>query len=711
MNNLSNIYDTNIYNLYPELIDKYNYITHLLYPNNTIIFQTEIERTYVNKYPDNFIILVFPVFKLYWSNVFLCLNNNKIYLDKDNTKLLTLYEMNTILTNSKLIFNNDIIIIEPYNLYLTYSAYAYSTVLNNNKFKLATLNIHQLYGIVDDANKLGILSNSSVKSINSNYLFTFEKSDLRSTQIDVQLKVFDIFIKRDNCIVSGGTGIGKTTIIPKLFWWFNFLFDGFSEFESNLSSKSIKEFIFDTDIIKKKTVLSLPRKALIRSMGMTYINSLGYKDINGAPINLRYKDVKLEKQYYNSTNNFISQFTLSVNRITLNIIKNTNTILIDEMHEHDKFGDITIAVCNKKKNKFKIRNIILISATIEFEIDNVKRFFKKINQIYIPGKSLYPVNELEIINVDILNIIRSNLPNLGYTIIIFFETISKINEQYKYILNNLNNSKCKLYKIHSKIENINEIINKIEKNKHYIHIILSTNYLESSITISNAKVVIDNGLMYLKEFLTGKITYITESMSRQRKGRVGRMSPGTYIRLYQYKKLNNNLKFINHQYLWDYIIIFKYYGLDLKKDYFVIPDDLTRVDNTINYLLKKQIDINNNIYYIFRLYNKIELRMIEYLSVYLNYDNNKIYLLENFIKNIESKIISYELTLLLKSLNVQCKLVRKRKYNDIYVCKFILLDAYDGIPYFNMYYNINDDIPNIDETYYIICEDPFKIIR
>ncbi|CCU55706.1 RNA helicase, DExH-NPH-II domain [Choristoneura biennis entomopoxvirus] len=715
---IKNIYDFKLYNLFPEVHNKYNYITHVLFPNNTSIFQSYIDKNYVIKFSYNFLILVYPVYKLYWKNMFICYNQNinKIYLDNKEIYSTSIELINDFLIDGIEIKNN-IILIKSNKSTISYSAYAYATILNNLPMRLGDLNINQILGIVESANTLGILSNNkeyktkfpiNIDNINleNNILFNYNESNLRSTQPDIQLKIFDLFMNRLNSIVSGGTGIGKTSIVPKIIWWFNLLFDGYNMFSSKINNIDVVNFIFDITLIEKNILLSLPRKTIINSTANNYIKSLGYDEIKKSPVIIKYKDIKLFKQYYNNKIIFPTNLLLCVNRLSINNLKNCSVIIIDEIHEHDRYSDICIAISYFLKNKNNIRNIILISATIEFEIDNIMRFFKnKIVQIYIPGFTLFDVTEIENTTDSVDKILLDYSPIIGHSVIIFCESIPKINNIKRYLEEKIKNPIYKFYAIHGKVPNVNDIIYNIEKNKKYIHVIISTNYLESSITISNAKLIIDNGKEYRKEFIDGNIVYITDSMYKQRRGRVGRVSKGTYIRTYTLDKLNTNFKNINYQYLWDYIIIFKYYGLDLKKDYFVIPDNLNRIDKTINYMKTIGIDIDNNINKIYRIFNRYEINMLEYLIIYLYGSYSEILLLSTYDKS--SIDIPYKLYNIYIKMNVRVKLDSKK--NITYIFAFIE-NVYDGPQKFKYITNDNNISFIKNKIYYLKSENPLVII-
>ena len=87
--------------------------------------------------------------------------------------------------------------------------------------------------------------------------------------------------------------------------------------------------------------------------------------------------------------------------------------------------------------------------------------------------------------------------------------------------------------------------------KHTRKVIISTNIAESSVTIPGVRMVIDNGLVKVKEFRSSLgldsllVKPISKSAAIQRKGRAGREGPGKCLRLYteeSYLNLETEIK-------------------------------------------------------------------------------------------------------------------------------------------------------------------------
>jgi len=676
----------------------YEFIKYCLFPNQTSIYLFQPDKEYIMSDINSFRILLYPVYKLLWRYQFLCIKNNIITLNNNSNErfdINNLIDVNITFTDEYVQLTKQFQVIN-----CTYEAYAYFslTLYDNNNILLQSLSQEQIFGIVESATKLGIITSKKKSNIDPavSSPFTYSKITFKSLDIHIQYKIFKIWINRSICTITGATGVGKTSQIPKLFWWFNYLFDGYEQFSTPCNNDYLN-YIFNKKLNKSKyTLLSMPRKALIRQMGMTFYKSLGFKSINNSPVVMKYKDVKTETDNFNENPPPYNNFIIAVNRLTINLLHNTNTIIFDEVHEHDKYADIGIAICKIKKYEFKIRNIVLMSATLEYDYTNILNYFgNNIININISGTKLFPIEVIVDINDRPEFLVNKYLPPIGYSVIFFFESITRIETAYNYITKLYKDSTTiKIYKIHSKILDINNIIQALQSDNKHIHIILATNILESSITVTNAIYIIDNGLRYVKMFLTGGIRYITKSMADQRRGRVGRVGPGIYIQCYDKYKLEPEYNNIDYDYLWSYIITFKFFKLDIYKDLFIKPADMyNRLTKSIKYLNSIGLNLDHDISDIYIIYSSYECNMIEYIPIYKK-------IISPYMKTSMSLFdvgtVDYgydrDLTILLKSINVLCTVtsIKKTLKNTIYTFK---IDKYpDGILTFKVHrlkpYNI-----------------------
>lgn len=624
------------------------YLSNILFPNNDTVFTLNFQSINLNENNLSLLMGLYPVYKHHWINASLKVIDNKVSLVFDvklENNLNTLNPKNAIHDEQ-----NNCIMLNDY--IFDYNAYSYFRIKNYPlKFNIKSIDKLTAIGILEDACRYGYLTTTNKAFASKN---NFSKITLNSLSIENQKKVLDLFLKRKNCILTGDTGVGKTSQIPKLLWWFNNLFDGYTFFEESITSNLIP--YFTKEITFRNTLLSLPRIVLIQKNAKSIAKSLGYKEIDGSCINTIYKDVTPEYQNSNpSTNNL---FLFIVNQLMLIHSKNANTIIIDEIHEHDTYALINIAVIYKK---FKVRNLVLMSATLDDDFDRIKEYFNNIEFIHIKGSTLYPiVTEVypELNYVTIINkIIKKGIFTNGTSIIIFQTSKNKVLKLLEYLQKEF----PRMYYItaYSGDDKLDDNIKIVETNG-LMNIIIGTPILESSITINNAVAVIDDCKFFMVHFRYGYNSDITKSMQTQRKGRVGRVRNGWYfctkiITQSKYRKIDN-------EYLWPYLIYALKYNLRFD-ELFIIPKDMSRFEKSINYLYKKDILIRRDIDKYFRIFTSYNNTLIEYLKIY-NKNLNKL-VLERFIKFDESQslkdsnpkeYLNQMLIGLLKELNIKVTL-------------------------------------------------------
>lgn len=630
---------------YSSLIDSNSIFLHNLLPNHINIFPMyqldDLLKQYILINYQQLIYLIFPVYKHLWNYKTLYIKNNldntfNVICEIKNSNLLPGYVFFNfkndveqfkidLLDETKLTVNNNSITFLNYSF--TFEAFSFlflhvfETISSINLFPVF------LYGIIEACIDIGFgsIPFKQKKKKENKYKFNFEKNNLKSLYISNQIQIFNIWKNKEDLLLTGGTGIGKTSQIPKLFWWINFLYDGYDEILNfQKFFFSINYFQTNKNYFSKNTVISLPRKILINDNSRQVMNSLGFKNISDSPINCKYKDVK-ETEYYNhNINNFLNPFIFCINRNTQ--ISNVNTIIFDEIHEHETYCDIYISIVKKHKLKYKIRNIVLITATIEDDLPILQNFFPNLKYIHIKGKTLFNIqdhNYSTICNLKnsfqkLEQIIQKHSTEIGKSTLIFFPTLPSIDKQKIELEQKLNSHFYKIFTLHrnSLMKNPN-ILKEITSNKTMHSIVLTTPIAESSITISNARVVIDTGLFYSKQFYSGSVLYITRSMMSQRKGRVGRVSEGVYIKLYDDQNLNLTFKKIDYEFLLPYIINCSYFNLEFT-ELFILPSNMSRFNNTLTYFKKKGLNIKKNISEIYKIYNNNNCTIPEYLLIYIN---------------------------------------------------------------------------------------------
>lgn len=660
------------------MIDQINfsYYKNILLPNFKTIFPyNNIDNALKElESKKHLLIAIFPVYKHHWINSTIKkTKDNHIYLsyqEKENKNDSIIFIQNfkyMKITNINFSKDKKLTNSEDSKEFKEFKEYTYEIKNNNdtytidwNAYSLILLknlkNIH-IYdfnmdisrGIIIDACRYGYLSSENKNNYTNNdkSLYTFSTISLKSLEPSVQYDILNLFLNRSNCVLTGTTGVGKTSQVPKLLWWFNNLLDGYPYFtvSRNINEKPI----FNPKVIFNTTLLSLPRKVLIDSNSSSMRKSLGFQKSEGSPVIIKYKDADKSNEY-NSKSNTKSPLLLIVNQLTLNYLNNNmcNTIIIDEIHEHDPYSIIIISIIYKLMKG--IRNLVLMTATLEDDLPRIKEYFKNIIFIHIRGDTLYNIKTrlTPILNyTDIIDrCIKNKEFNLKESIIIFKKSKNEVNNLKilleDYYLQKGNKYNCKIYVAYSGLPSLYDDIKELETNDKR-NIIIGTPILESSITINNAKIVIDNCEFYMKYFRSGKTSLITKSMQTQRKGRVGRTSPGIYITSHI---INESIyRKIDNEYLWVYLIYCLKYSLNFK-DLYIIPKDLTRFSRSLMYLEIKGIPIRKEINKYFQIFTTYSITQIEYLKIYaLNLKNinfalfDEMQTTESLTENIKNLII------------------------------------------------------------------------
>jgi hypothetical protein len=410
-----------------------------------------------------------------------------------------------------------------------------------------------------------------------------------------QIRFYNNYLNHRVMFITGATGQGKSTQVPKLFMY------GLKMLDYKLNGK---------------VVCTQPRKA------PTNTNSRRIAEELGVPIleySTFFKDYVKTSNYYvqkihssdKHNKNYCSHPSLKIvtdGTLFIEILKNPmlkyeikkqkkytmeniyDVLIVDEAHEHNTNMDLILTLARQTcymNNDFKL---VIMSATMDDDDPIYRNYYKMINDqlvypvradlnyecihidrrfhIAAPGQvTKYNINEIytpgetpENIVTKILNssksgdilLFQSGTAEISEQVkklnestppnIIVLPYYAKLNDYYKDIIENLENSlpniqydKNKIYSqwSDSYVESFD-----VPKYTYNRCIIVATNVAEASITIKNLKFVIDNGLSkinkynYAYRFDNLKEEIISESSRKQRKGRVGRVSSGTVYYLY-----------------------------------------------------------------------------------------------------------------------------------------------------------------------------------
>jgi len=457
--------------------------------------------------------------------------------------------------------------------------------------------------------------------------------------------------------VTGATGAGKSTIYPFI----------------NLYS--FKAFGY---ILNPVVVCTEPRtKPTVENAN--YISmSLGYDRIIEYHLGSENKVESNIQNYYGPKLQFMTDgyfYNIVKKSLNTEMIYNKmkyNAILVDEAHEHNIYMTMLLTLLNQiniktdklnennenaknTKNTIDInKNIVInipiciISATMEYDEENYRKFFKTIDLV---DERIHLTLPFETTNYDILTITDLNpIPSIIDKLlktqlkgdILIFQPGQKEIEKLLTILNNSTPSYILVIPFHSKLsQNTKDLINTIhtpETRKYlnklnktddietseftgsnsYKHIIIiATNIAEASITIKSLYYVIDTGTQkdniydYNNDIETMTTSYISLSSQTQRRGRIGRVMPGTFIVNYDSSllKLQPVYKIININMVEIFLFLIVYFPIDTVIDvdgsfYLFHPNEDIIIRNIV-YEIKNSDTFDNKL-----------LKVIDLLNVY-----------------------------------------------------------------------------------------------
>lgn len=326
-------------------------------------------------------------------------------------------------------------------------------------------------------------------------------------------------------IISGETGSGKTTQIPKFCLEIG---RGKNKFIGHTQPRRIAA----------KSIAERISKELKSILG----EKVGYK--------IRFTDKISEHTSIKLMTDGILLSELYNDKLLLEY----DTIIIDEAHERTLNIDFILGYL---RNILPFRSdlkLIISSATINSEL--FSKYFNNAPIVKIEGKS-YPieVRYRPFLNFDknsnkiqikaIINAIQELDKESKGDIIVFLSNEMEIRNSLKEI-KKLNLINTEILSIYSNLPEIEQ--NKVFEKHINRRIILATNIAETSLTIPGIKYVIDSGFARISRYnYKNKVQYlpiepISQASANQRKGRCGRVSSGVCIRLYSKENFFSRIK-------------------------------------------------------------------------------------------------------------------------------------------------------------------------
>ncbi|CRK85673.1 ATP-dependent RNA helicase HrpA [Candidatus Providencia siddallii] len=426
------------------------------------------------------------------------------------------------------------------------------------------------------------------KQIVSEKNLNFKKKLCQSVlPIDQKKKIIIDLIKNNQVvIITGDTGSGKTTQIPRFCLEIGRGVNGIIGHTQprRLATCSVAEYL---------------AKKLNCKLG----TNVGYK--------IRFDDKTSENTQIKLMTDGILLSELKKDKLLLKY----DTIIIDEAHERSLNIDFILGYLRQILLKRHDLKVIITSATIDPESFSHHFFNAPIidvsNRVYhietryraiINNKTKKLFNQVNAI----INAINELTIEDSGNILVFMSGEREIFVAFNML------SKLQLY--NTEILPLFSSLSNYEQNKIFLQnfkrkIILSTNIAETSITIPGIKHVIDTGYARINRYISRtkinklEIETISQASANQRKGRCGRLSNGICIRLYSEKDFFSRSKFTDPEYLRtnlaSVILQIIYIGFnDITKFPFIEAPDKKAIQDGIKHLeelnaIKSKQNINN----------------------------------------------------------------------------------------------------------------------
>ena len=313
-------------------------------------------------------------------------------------------------------------------------------------------------------------------------------------------------------ILAGETGSGKTTQLPKMC------------LSAGLGAGAM---VGHTQ--PRRVAARTVAQRLAEETGSTVGEDIGYS--------VRFGDRTSEKTLVRIMTDGLLLSEISKDRY----LDNYDALIVDEAHERSLNIDFLLGYLKRLVSKRSDLKLIITSATINLE--RFSSFFNDAPIIEIPGRS-YPVsveylNEPTDLNsgiADALDQILANKNSGARDVLVFLSGEREIFETAKF-LRQLYQNQIEVLPLYSRLRVSDQ--EKIFTNKGSLRrVILATNVAETSVTVPNIGYVVDPGLArvnrysYRSKLERLPIEPISKASAEQRKGRCGRIAPGTCYRLY-----------------------------------------------------------------------------------------------------------------------------------------------------------------------------------
>lgn len=318
-------------------------------------------------------------------------------------------------------------------------------------------------------------------------------------------------------IISGETGSGKTTQIPKLCLAAGRGIDG-------------------------KIGCTQPRRIAAVSVAERIAEELGEECGRSCGYKVRFRDQTSRDGYIK----VMTDGLLLAETRSDGLLSEYDTIIVDEAHERSLNIDFILGILKRLLKKRRDLKLVITSATIDTEkfskefwdapiIEVSGRTFP-VETIYMPSPETENEDDAPShVEMAVKAVDRIQSESVYGDILIFMPTEQDIMETIN-LLSGRNYKSAVLMPLYARMSGSEQ--SRVFKRAEARKIIVSTNVAETSLTIPGIKYVIDTGVARIAQYMPRTratalpVSPISKSSADQRKGRCGRVENGVCIRLF-----------------------------------------------------------------------------------------------------------------------------------------------------------------------------------
>lgn len=334
-------------------------------------------------------------------------------------------------------------------------------------------------------------------------------------------EIIDAISKNQVVIISGETGSGKTTQIPKFCL---------------AAGRGIDGKIGCTQ--PRRIAATTVANRIAEELGEEIGGSVGYK--------IRFKDRTRKDSFVK----IMTDGILLAEAQNDPFLNTYDTIIVDEAHERSLNIDFVLGILKTLLKKRKDLKLVITSATIDTE--KFSNAFGNAPVIEVSGR-MYPVDvrylpvdhgpeengEQTHVEAAVSAVDKLQIENPFGDILVFMPTEQDIRETCE-LLEGRGFKGVTVLPLYARLSAAEQ--SRIFSRPPGRKIIVATNVAETSITIPGIKYVIDTGLARISRYTPRSrttslpVTPISRSSADQRKGRCGRVENGVCIRLFSEKE-------------------------------------------------------------------------------------------------------------------------------------------------------------------------------